>query len=301
MLVADVSDARSEVFERERARLFGIAYRMLGSVADAEDVVQDAFLRWRAHADEPIASPRAWLGTVTTRLCLDRLGSARARREHYVGPWLPEPIATDAIERHEELESISQAFLIVLDSLSPLERAAFLLHEVFDYSHAEVAAILEREEAACRQLLHRARTHLAARRPRFASSREQHQQVLFGFMSAVAQGDLATLERLLANDVVASADGGGRVSAATKPIHGAHAVARYLVGLARKTGPEVERAVVEVNGWPTLVLHQGGQVFVVLAIETEGERVHAVRLVLNPDKLGALAKRFSWSLAGLGL
>lgn len=280
----------SEEFERERARLFAIAYRMLGSVADAEDVVQDAFLRWRNHGGEAIASPRAWLGTVTTRLCIDRLGSARARREHYVGPWLPEPLDTsDETMRHEELESISQAFLLVLERLSPLERAAFLLHEVFDYTHAEVAAILERDEAACRQLLRRAKAHLAAGRPRFAGSREQHARMLLGFMSAVAQGDLAMLEQLLAHDVVASADGGGRVSAATKPIHGANAVARYMIGVARKAGPDVTTTMREINGWPALLLQQGGRVAVVLSIETDGEQVHAVRLVLHPDKLQHLS------------
>lgn len=281
-----------EEFERERPRLFAIAYRMLGSVADAEDVVQDAFLRWRSHAGEAIASPRAWLGTVTTRLCIDRLGSARARREHYVGPWLPEPLdTTDETMRHEELESISQAFLVVLERLSPLERAALLLHEVFDYTHAEIADILERDEAACRQLLRRAKAHVAAGRPRFAGSREQHARMLLGFMSAVGQGDVAALEQMLAHDVVASADGGGRVSAATKPIHGANAVARYMIGIARKTGPGLATTLRDINGWPALVMHRDGQVAVVLSIETDGARVHALRLVLQPDKLRHLVVR----------
>ncbi|MFV8753400.1 RNA polymerase sigma-70 factor [Nannocystaceae bacterium ST9] len=279
----------SDDFASARPRLFAIAYRMLGSAADAEDVVQDAFLRWQAHASEAIESPRAWLSTVTTRLCLDRLGSARARREHYVGPWLPEPISTrDEIERHEELESISLAFLVVLDSLSPLERAAFLLHEVFDYSHAEVGAILERDEATCRQLLRRARQHLADRRPRFAATREQHRDVLLGFLGAIGQGDVTTLERMLAADVSACADGGGRVSAATKVVSGSHDVARYMIGMGRKGGAEVGYELAEINGWPSLLLRRGTTVFLVLSIETDGERIHAIRMVLNPDKLEGL-------------
>jgi RNA polymerase sigma-70 factor (ECF subfamily) len=191
-------------FEAHRPLLFGIAYRMLGDRAAAEDIVQEAFLKTR---DAPaLDSPKAWLSTVVTRLCLDQLKSARARRESYVGPWLPEPLPTDdKIDR----ETISMAFLVLLETLSPVERAVFLLHEVFDYSHAEVADIVGKEEVAVRQILHRAKSHVVARRPRFSGSREQHQRLLMGFVQACTVGDVDGLKQLLADDVVSLSDGGG--------------------------------------------------------------------------------------------
>jgi RNA polymerase sigma-70 factor (ECF subfamily) len=270
-------------FETHRSSMLAIAYRMLGSTAEAEDVVQEAWLRWQATEREAVRSERAFLSTVVTRLCLDRLKSARASREQYVGPWLPEPIRTDS---QVDPESISLAFLVLLESLSPVERAVYLLHEVFGYSHAEVAEMVGKEEATCRQILHRAREHIHARRPRFAPSKQAHEQLVAGFISACVSGDLDGLQRLLAEDVTSWADGGGRVrGAALKPVRGASAVARLFLGLMKKAPTGVTPELADVNGWPALVLRLNGTVFDVMSFETDGERIHAIRSVLNPEKL----------------
>jgi RNA polymerase sigma-70 factor (ECF subfamily) len=276
----------AETFEEHRKHLFAVAYRMLGSSAEAEDIVQDAWLRFQEADMAAISSARAWLSTVVTRLCLDELKSARARREEYVGTWLPEPVRTEGGEPLADAESISLAFLVLLESLTPAERAVYLLHEVFDYSHAEVAAIVGKEEAACRQLFHRARARVVERRPRFAPSREQHSQILGSFLQAVTAGDISGLQSLLAEGVVTYPDGGGKVRAAKKPVLGGAAVARFLVGIARKGHMDpkaVEVAI--VNGWPALVLREGGRATLVVGIETDGEKIHAVHIVVNPDKL----------------
>jgi RNA polymerase sigma-70 factor (ECF subfamily) len=272
-----------EAFEEHRSTMQAMAYRMLGSAAEAEDVVQEAWLRWQAASHEAVRSVKAYLSTVVTRLCLDRLKSARANRELYVGPWLPEPIRTDT---QVDPETISLAFLVLLESLSPVERAVYLLHEVFGYSHAEVAGMVEKEEAACRQILHRAREHIAARRPRFAPSKAQHERLLTGFFSACFSGDLDSLKRMLAEDVTVWADSGGKVKAAARrPIHGADSVARLYLGLVKKNHGEIVPEITEVNGWPALVLRTNGVVFNVFAIETDGERIHAIHSILNPEKL----------------
>jgi RNA polymerase sigma-70 factor (ECF subfamily) len=281
-------------FVDHRPFLVSLAYRMLGS--EAEDAVQEAFLRAQDTPAESLRSPRAFLATVVTRICLDQLKSAHARRETYDGPWLPEPVRTGgpgplAGERAAsgeplDTESLSLAFLVVLESLSPLERAVFLLHEVFDYTHAEVAEIVQREEAAVRQLLHRAKAHVRERRPRFAPSREAHGRLLQAFATACWQGDLAGLERTLAADATAYSDGGGRVSAARKPVRGAPAIARFLTGVTRKEGAhQFVYSVEDVNGWPAIVWRKDGVAHGVLTIETDGELIHAVRMVLNPEKL----------------
>lgn len=270
-------------FEAHRSSMLAIAYRMLGSAAEAEDVVQEAWLRWQATAREAVRSEQAFLSTVVTRLCLDRLKSARANREQYVGPWLPEPIRTDS---QVDPESISLAFLVLLESLSPVERAVYLLHEVFGYSHAEVAEMVGKEEATCRQILHRAREHIHARRPRFAPSKQAHERLVTGFMSACVSGDLDGLQRLLAEDVTSWSDGGGRVrGAALNPVRGANAVARLFLGLMKKVPVEILPELVDVNGWPALILQLNGAVFDVITFETDGERIHAIRSVLNPEKL----------------
>jgi RNA polymerase sigma-70 factor (ECF subfamily) len=275
----------AETFEEHRKHLFAVAYRMLGSSAEAEDIVQDAWLRFQEADMAAIGSARAWLSTVVTRLCLDELKSARARREEYVGTWLPEPVRTEG-EPLAEAESISLAFLVLLESLTPAERAVYLLHEVFDYSHAEVAAIVGKEEAACRQLFHRARARVVERRPRFAPSREQHSQILGSFLQAVSAGDMSGLQSLLAEGVVTYPDGGGKVHAAKKPVLGGTAVARYLVGIVRKSQVDLKGVeVASVNGWPALVLREGGRATLVLGIETDGAKIHAVHIVVNPDKL----------------
>ncbi|WNG41514.1 RNA polymerase sigma-70 factor [Archangium violaceum] len=281
-----MTDGALESFEAHRPSMIAIAYRMLGSVAEAEDIVQEAWLRWQAAAREGVRSDRAFLSTVVTRLCLDRLKSAQVTREEYVGPWLPEPVRTDT---QVDPESISLAFLVLLESLSPVERAVYLLHEVFGYSHSEVAEMVGKEEAACRQILHRARDHIRARRPRFAPSKESHERLVTGFMSACVTGDLEGLKNLLAHDVTSWADGGGKVrGAARNPVHGADAVARLFLGIMKKVPAGVVPELAEVNGWPGLVLRLNGAVFDVISFETDGDHIHAIRSVLNPDKLARI-------------
>ncbi len=273
------------VFEEHRKRLFGIAYRMLGSAAEADDLVQETFIRWQAADHAAVETPSAFLTTIITRLALDRLKEASVRRETYMGPWLPEPIATTT-DSVELAESISFAFLVLLESLSPLERAAYLLHEVFSYSHDEVAAILDRDVAACRKLFERARTALHVRRPRFAPSREAHQKILGGFAVAIGTGDLGALERLLAVDVQAFSDGGGKVSAARKPVLGRENVARFYAGLGRFIdGNTASFEVIDVNGLPAMLIRNNDKPYAVVQLETDGEQIFAIRATLNPDKL----------------
>jgi len=283
-----------ETFAAHRPLLLGLAYRMLGSRAEAEDIVQEAFLRWHAAPQEEVTIPRAYLATVVTRLCLDALKSARARRESYVGPWLPEPVLTDvsaaapadSAEALGKRQSLSLAFLLLLERLSPTERAAYLLHELFDYSHAEVAEILGKEEAACRQLCHRARQHLASQRARFTPTREQHERLLLSFLQSMGQGDLSGLLALLSEDAVTWSDGGGKVNAARKPVRGADAVARLFVGLNRRAqGGSFSSELAEVNGWPALLVRRDGQLFMVLSCQSDGQRISDIYVILNPDKL----------------
>jgi RNA polymerase sigma-70 factor (ECF subfamily) len=281
-----MTDGALESFEAHRPSMVAIAYRMLGSIAEAEDIIQEAWLRWQAAAREGVRSDRAFLSTVVTRLCLDRLKSAQVTREQYVGPWLPEPVRTDT---QVDPESISLAFLVLLESLSPVERAVYLLHEVFGYSHAEVAEMVGKEEAACRQILHRARDHIQARRPRFAPSKESHERLVTGFMSACLSGDHEGLKKLLARDATSWADGGGKIrGAALNPVRGADAVARLFLGIMKKAPAGITPELVEVNGWPALVLRLNGAVFDVMSFETDGEHIHAIRSVLNPEKLSRM-------------
>ncbi|HVK77778.1 MAG TPA: RNA polymerase sigma-70 factor [Kofleriaceae bacterium] len=274
-----------EGFEAHRALLFGIAYRMLGSAADADDILQEARLRWLAAPWADVHDVRAYLVTIVSRLCLDHLGSARVRREQYVGPWLPEPIATapDA-----DPESLSMAFLLLLERLSPAERAAFLLSEVFDYTHAEVAATLGKSEEACRQLAARARRHVREGRAR-SVDRAEHARVLGAFVVACASGDLAALERLLADDVVVRSDGGGRARAARRPVVGRHRVVRLLVGLTRKGGAHARVEPCEVNGLPAVRVREDGVVTSVISLDLQEGRIAAVFIVRNPDKLARVS------------
>ncbi|MGF1469421.1 MAG: RNA polymerase sigma factor SigJ [Sandaracinaceae bacterium] len=269
-----------------RPHLFAVAYRMLGSAADAEDAVQEALLRLAAlPAPEEVRSVDAFLTTVVTRVCLDRLKSAQRRRERYVGPWLPEPVCTEGDSDPGDPRAISFAFLVLLEALSPLERAAFLLHDVFDYAYPDVAEVLSREVAAVRQLVRRARGHLRDGRPRFAPSREAHERVLHAFVGAVATGDLEGLTALLAEDVVSHSDGGGKVKSALKVLRGADRVARFLIGTQQRFGANRTPRFVDLNGWPGLVLEEDGRPVGALSVETDGERVLAVHVQLNPDKL----------------
>jgi RNA polymerase sigma-70 factor (ECF subfamily) len=277
-----------DAFEEHRKYLFGIAYRMLGSAADADDMVQETFIRWRAADRAAIHSPRAFLSTVITRICLDRLKEAHTARVDYVGPWLPEPILTEGGDAVETAESISLAFLVLLESLTPLERAVHLLHDVFDYRHEEIAAIVGRDAATCRKILERARKDIVARRPRYAPSREAHHEMVARFATAVATGDASALERLLAEDVVSIGDGGGKALAARKPIEGRAKVLKFWASLHRLFPAEATADVREVNGLPALVVRLGAATVGVVHIETDGERIFAVRSTLNPDKLARI-------------
>ncbi len=272
----------NDVFLDQRPRLFALAYRMLGSAAEAEDVLQEAWLRWQAASG--IDSPGAWLSTVVTRLCLDELKSARVRRETYTGPWLPEPVATSGDE--VDSETVSTAFLLVLERLSPVERAVYLLHAVFDSSHAEIASVLGKDEVSVRQVFHRAKARVLSERPRFAPSRDAHARLLGSFVQACTVGDLEGLRALLAKDAIAWTDSGGKVRAARKPLVGSDAIARFFIGIARKGEVDgLEIALAEVNGWPALVSRREGIPVNVLGIETDGERIFAIHLVSNPEKL----------------
>ena len=281
------------VFAEQRPKLFGVAYRMLGSVADAEDVIQETFLRWQEVADggTAIDSPSAYLTTMVSRRCLDELRSARRRREQYVGEWLPEPLLEDdrldPAATTELADSLSTAFLVVLEALSPGERAAFLLHDVFGYEYPELARILERGEPACRQLVARARRRVAERRPRFDVSPEEHSRLLTEFLHATSGGDLDGLVSLLAHDAVLTTDGGGVVTAARNPIAGAERIARWSIGVMEKATWDVSFEVATVNGLPGVVTRASGVVFGVMSIDVRDGRIQNVYLQLNPAKLPA--------------
>ncbi len=285
------------VFAAHRRLLFGVAYQMLGSVADAEDAVQDAWLRWSAADRDDVADPRAWLVRTTTRLALDRLTSARARRESYVGPWLPEPLLTTSGEEAPDPadeavlgEQVSLALLVVLESLSPAERAVFVLREVFGLPGGEVARALGRSEAAVRQLGHRAREHVAARRPRFDADRQAHREVTERFLAACLGGDLGALLAALAPGAVLVTDGGGRTKAALRPITGADKVARFLAAVAGEGAslPGLRLELAEVNGLPGVAAWTDAGPFVGMSLVVADGLVQQVLVVLNPDKLSGL-------------
>lgn len=288
-------DGSGREFAAERDRLFAIAYRMLGSAADADDVLQEAWIRWSAAPRDEVASPRAFLTTIVSRLCLDALGSARRRREEYVGPWLPEPIptgghhatVTDAVA---DRETLSLGFLLLLERLSPAERAVVVLREAFDYTHAEIGELLDMPEATVRQHLHRAHTRLAVDRVRFRATPEQHTRLFGAFLDAIGNGDVDHLRRLLADDVVAASDSGGKARAARKELRGPDHVARFFLGLTKKAAPGAfTYEIVEANGAPALLLRRFGALFGLLTIDGDGQRIHAVHFVVNPDKLARFA------------
>jgi RNA polymerase sigma-70 factor (ECF subfamily) len=287
-------------FQSLRPHLFSVAYRMLSSAAEAEDVVQDAWLRAGA-APADVASARAWLTTVVTRLCLDRLKAARAQRETYVGPWLPEPVPTGAVETAEDVasrrESITMAFLVLLEMLTPAERAAFLLREVFDDDYAEVARVLDTTPAAARQLVHRAKSRIADGKPRFTAPAERQRDIVARFFEAVRDGDTARLEEYLASDIVFTADGGGKVAAARREVAGREAVARLMVVLWHKAARSIDPAPdawqttpASINGEAALVTAHRGRLDSVFVFSTDGEHIRAIRVVRNPDKLAWLAR-----------
>jgi len=286
--MTDTPDSLAD-FERHRAFLSGLAYRMLGSVAEAEDVVQDAFLRWREVDRPTIAEPRAYLARVVSRLCLDRMKSARHRREQYVGTWLPEPVV--AAPAQTLADDLSVALLLALERLSPLERAAFLLHDVFDLDYADVGEALERSEAACRQLAARARENVRQDRPRFPASDAEARKLADAFALAATTGDVGTLARLLADDAVYYADGGGKRRAALNPIAGKERILRFFEGVQTRGwgGLAFDRVdAVTLNGLPGFVVHtaEGTET---LAVEIAGGLVVALYSVRNPDKVRHLA------------
>jgi RNA polymerase sigma-70 factor, ECF subfamily len=287
---------REQIFQEERPRLFAIAYRMLGSVMDAEDAVQDTFLRWQQLTDQDLAvtSPRAYLTTILTRRCIDLLRSARVRREQYVGPWLPEPIVTepetDPAEMVALADSLSTAFLVLLERLSPTERAVFLLREAFEYDYAEIAQIIGTSEANCRQLLARARKKIAEGRPRFSAPPKQQQRLATAFGRASFSGDLDGLIRLLSDDVTLWADGGGKVTAARQPIHGPDRVARFVLGALAKAPPNLVTRPVMLNGQTGFVSLLDGQPFLALTLDVADDRIRGLYLVANPDKLRGLTR-----------
>jgi RNA polymerase sigma-70 factor (ECF subfamily) len=277
-------------FEEWRSLLFGIAYRMLGSAADAEDVVQDACLRWLRRRGEPVESVRAYLVTIVTRLCLDQLDSARAKRVTYTGPWLPEPVVADGADAAEQADSLSLAFLVLLEELTPLERAAYLLHDVFGYSFEEVARSLGRSPVACRQLGARARRHIDARRQRFDADLRHGRELTDRFLVACATGDLSSLLDMLSEDVVVWTDGGGKVRAAVRPVVGPARSSRFLMNVAKRVHGLPRAAV--LNGQPSSVFVDGGAVVAALVLDIMEGRIVGVRVVTNPDKLERLSAQF---------
>ena len=282
--------SETDLFEQQRSRLFGLAYRMLGTPADAEDVLHEAWLRLQAHGLAALQDPEALLVTVTTRLALDRLRRAKAERVHYTGPWLPEPLVPEAEHPDATLErgqSLTLSFLVLLERLSPDERAAFLLHEVFDYSHAEAAAILEITEDACRQRVHRAKTRLREGRPRFQVDQSAQRRLLQRFVAAMAEPTAESLRALFAADAVHVSDGGGLARATLRPLHGVDRLVRLYLQLAGNLRGLTYQTVM-LNGEPALLIHDGERVLSAMWIESDGERITAIHALRHPGKLARL-------------
>ena len=287
---------RTKDFERHRSLLFSIAYRMLGSIAEAEDVVQEAYLRWREVPEGEVHSPKSYLSAVVTRLSIDRLRSAR--REEYIGPWLPEPLISDRAEElvaHDELdESLSMAFLVLLESLNPVERAVFLLREVFDYDYEEISSIVRKSEANCRQIARRARQSVAARRPRFERSLEKEKMLTERFVEACMSGDMEGLLELLSEDVTLWSDGGGKVQAARKPVRGAEKVAGFMLRLAQFGAMQgATYQLTTINGQPGMVAFLNGTPYTALALDFVEDKIAGIAVVVNPEKLTGLGGRQS--------
>jgi len=291
------SDAKD--FEAHRSFIAGLAYRMLGSIAEAEDVVQETYLRYQATPPETIRSLKAYLTTIISRHCVDQLQLARRKRELYVGPWLPEPLLTEATpdeadpEKHVERdESISLAFLMLLEQLQPFERAVFLLREVFEYEYAEIAVVLGLSVVNCRQLFRRAKERVAEDRPRFRPSPERQRQLVQRFLAATQRGELQALTSMLAQDISFWADGGGKTQAARRPVHGRDAVAKLLIGIMRgvwqtlrATPEDVRLSITDVNGEPALLVMLHDRLNTVFVISIAEEQIEGLRVIRNPDKL----------------
>ncbi len=278
-------------FEHERGRLFGIAYRMLGSVAEAEDLVQDAYVRWHAVEYETVANPAAFLVRLVTRLCIDALKSARSRRVDYVGPWLPEPLLADRGEysnpviMQELADDLSTAFLVLLERLTPVERAVFLLHESFAFSYAEIADVIGKSEANCRQIARRARQHVDGGDYRAPADPDEHDRLLTHFLRATSQGDVEGMIALLAHDAVLYADGGGKAQAARQPLFGANNVARFVLGLNNKFAGRMAVNTATINSRTGLLVYVDGRLENVITLLIADGKIHRMFLVVNPDKL----------------
>lgn len=276
-------------FDQYRGLLFSIAYRMLGSVADAEDMLQETYLRWQVSYGDEILSPRSYLVTILSRLCMNHLQSARVQREEYVGVWLPEPIVTDSSSPFNLVkidESLSMAFLIILERLTPIERAVFLLKEVFEYEYREIANILGHSEANCRQTLKRAKEHVAGMQPRFRGAQPDRDELLESFLKATGTGDMKDLVNLLTEDVVLHADGGAKGIAVPKEVYGADKVARGVLGGLRRLVPGgLVRKLVHINGHPGLINYLNGEPHSVLTIEVREGRISSIYVITNPEKL----------------
>jgi RNA polymerase sigma-70 factor, ECF subfamily len=281
---------RLATFDQYRSLLFSIAYRMLGSIADAEDMLQDTFIRWQQSTEDNIRSPRAFLVTIISRLCINHLQSARVQREEYVGQWLPEPIVTDpgsdpfAVMKVDE--SLSMAFLVLLERLTPVERAVFLLREVFEYEYAEISAVLGQSEVNCRQILRRARQHVSMVRPRFEVPQKKKNDLLERFLKAAGTGEMNALIDLLTQDAVLHTDGGGKGIAVPNKVHGAENVARGVIGGLKRIVPaSLVRRLARINGKPGLVNYLDGRPHSVLTIDVVDDRIRAIYVVTNPEKL----------------
>jgi RNA polymerase sigma-70 factor (ECF subfamily) len=277
------AEADAATFEEWRSLLFGIAYRMLGSAADAEDVLQEASIRWLRRGSEPVRSVRAYLVTIVTRLCIDQLESAHTKRVNYAGPWLPEPVVMDETAAVEQSDSLSLAFLVLLEELTPLERAAYLLHDIFGYSFEEVARSLGRSEPACRQLASRARQRIEMRRQRFDADLEHGRELTDRFLLACATGDLSGLLAMLSEDVVVWTDGGGKVRAAVRPVVGSYRSSRFLLNVSKRVAGVPHRVI--LNGQPASVFMDGDTVTAAMVLDIMDGLIVGVRVVSNPDKL----------------
>lgn len=288
---------RLEVFNQYRPLLFAIAYRMLGSVGDAEDAIQEAWIRWQG-TESIVQSPKAFLSSIVTRLCIDHLRSARVKREQYIGAWLPEPLMTeptvDSKNDAELAESLSFAFLMLLECLSPTERAVFLLREVFDYDYDEIAIMVGKSLPNCRQIAHRARQHLVLRRPTVDLSLQSKETIVAQFLTCWNQGDLHGLIALMAEDVTFWSDGGGKVLAAQKPLQGYVKVARFLMAIRRsRLTPTLVPQLLQINGQPGIINVVGGELHSIFSLELTGEGIQSIFAVVNPEKLETV----KWELA----
>lgn len=283
----DVPTDQAEAFGQHRKHLLFIAYRMLGSVSDAEDMIQETFLRWQNVSEGEVRSPKAYLSAIVTRLCVDRLRALKSQREEYIGPWLPEPLVTEPDSANVVVldESLSMAFLVLLESLTPTQRAVFLMREIFDYGYPEISRIVGKNESNCRQMAHRAREAVAARRPRFESSREREERLAQQFVEACSGGDMQGLISLLSEDIVLYSDGGGKVQAALNPINGPDKAARFLLGILGKAPPGFSAEITQVNSHPGAIGYVDGQPMSVVALDAWGGRIQAIRIVVNPEKL----------------